>query len=235
MRITREEAHAWASAKKKLLTVKKGQAWLFAAYVPGAAYHAVHWDHIAQCSVQCDGPTCTYCPRPVNRKLHVPAFVCKRPYRAEEVAGLKFPADILYRADHWGEKIVELTANCFAAFDVPSAPDQLGIAWRPGSKQNGTLFFKWLPIKLLQVPPELAALTVEKILPGVIGGRYVDAREVTPALDIPEGSRIKHNESYRRDADGNSDDGDGAAAAAAAPEPSPRIGPRRGRGKAGAA
>lgn len=195
MRITREEALAFASAKKKLLTVKKGQAWLFCPYMSAAAYHSVHWDHQAEQSVQCEGEGCTYCPHPPNRKVHLPSLVCKKPYRIETVDSLKFPEGAFYHAAHWGDKIVELTAACFAALEAASQPNQLAIAWRPGPRRNGQVYFRWVEGVLKGIPPELEFLDVDKILPGVIGGTYRNSHQ-TVALDNSEGSRIKHKLAY---------------------------------------
>jgi len=191
MRISQEEALAVASAKKKLHTVRKGQAWVFCPYMPGATYHTVHWLSEDHCSVQCEGETdCPHHHRPINHKAHIPCLLFKKPYRADTVGGLKFPQDLYHNGD-WVPKIIELTGNCFKPLQESSEPDQVGIAWRPGEKQNGTLYFKWLPAKLLNVPLELAELTVAKILPGVIGGRYRDYVNLT-LTDDPN-DRIKHN------------------------------------------
>lgn len=206
MRISRDEALAMASAKKKLLTVRKGQGWLLCPYMPGAAYHSVHWLSEDRQSVQCEGEVdCPHHHRPLNRKVHVPCLVLKRPYRADSVGGLRFVQDLYHNSD-WTPKIVELTGNCFKPLEEPSRPDQLGIAWRPGDKQNGTLYFKWIDAILRDVPAELAELTVAKILPGVIGGRYRDYEE--RSLDNSLEGRIKHNSNSRNDCNG-SDDFDG--------------------------
>lgn len=191
MRISRDEALSAHDAAKKLLTCRQRQCWLFCPYVPGANYHSVHWLPDAKQSVQCDGKDCRICPRPVNRKVHVPALVYKKPYPADAAESLGFPQDIRFNVD-WRAKIVELTGNCIKPFNCPSEPDQLAIAWRPGSHHKATLFFKWITGRLRDVPQILAELSVAKILPGVIGGRYVnDVYEVD--LDIPDGSRIEHN------------------------------------------
>jgi len=203
MRISQDEAVNMASAAKKLHTVKKGQAWLFCPYVPGAAYHTVHWDPVEKQSYQCEGSKCTICPKAPNRKIHVPSLLFKRPYRLHEVDGLAFPQDIICDSKHWTPKIVELTANCIKPFNLPSEPDQLALAWRPGEKQNGTLFFKWLVGRLKGVPEELAELSVAAILPGVIGGSYRDYEE--RSLDNSLDGRIKHNSNSRSDFNGCND------------------------------
>lgn len=195
MRISREEALAFASVKKKLHVIKKGQAWLFAPYMEQAAYHSVHWLHDQHVSVQCDGPTCKYCPQKTTQKVHVPAFVCKKPYLPEAAEGLKFPQGVYFNSAHWGTKIVELTSNCFAALNQDSKPMQLAVAWRPGNRNNGPLFFKWIDGILREVPNDLEELDVDKVLPGIIGGRYVGGGPVP--LDNPPPGRIKHNLPYQ--------------------------------------
>jgi len=190
MRISKEEALEHANAAKKLHTVKKGQVWLFCPYMPGASYHSVHWDPSIKESVQCEGDKCIYCPKTPNRKAHVPCMLFKRPYRLHEEPTLRFPQDIICD-QHWTPKIIELTSNCLRPLNLPSDPDQLAIAWRPGEKTNGTLFFRWIEGHLKGVPAELAELDVAKILPGVIGGTYRDYQERT--LDNELEGRIKHN------------------------------------------
>lgn len=199
MRIPKEMALQSANAAKKLLLVKKEQCWLFCPYMPGAAYHTVHWLHEDRQSVQCEGPGCPHCPRGVNRKVHIPCLVHKRPYRIETVPTLDFPQGIRFD-QHWTPKIIELTGNCFKALEEPSEPDQLAIAWRPGPRQNGPLFFKWVTGILRGVPAELAELDVNKILPGVIGGVYRDYAQLTEAdLTNNPTSRIKHNSNLKSD------------------------------------
>lgn len=195
MRISKDEAMAAATATKKLLTVRKGQCWLFAPYMPGASYHAVHWDSLAKQSVQCEEANCRYCPAKANPKVHLPAIVRKQPMRAESAESVKFPDGAHYRADLFSTKIVELTKNCFEALDVPSEPNELAIAWRPGNSQNGPLFFRWLRVILKGVPDDLQFLQVNDILPGVIGGTYRTHQEVT--IDNSATGRIKHNQSYQ--------------------------------------
>jgi hypothetical protein len=217
MRISREEALAFASAKKKLLTVKKGNAWLFAPYMPGAAYHSVHWDHEQKVSVQCEGASCSYCPKVPNKKVHIPSLVCKKPYRIETVDSLRFPQGIFYNSAHWGDKIVELTSGCFAALELPSEPNQLAIAWRPGPRQNGPLHFKWLEGTLKNIPEDLEELDVNKVLPGIIGGRYVDSGPL-PLTEQPTG-RIKHNVPYQTLEVDNPGDTPGYSAIVPGPNP----------------
>jgi len=190
MRISKDEALQGANAAKKLHVVKKRQCWLFCPYMPGAAYHTVHWDHHAKQSVQCEGDNCTYCPSKPNRKVHLPCLLYKRPKPIEHAETLNFPQDILCDG-HWTPKIIELTSNCFAAIDQPFEEDQLAIAWRPGPNQNSPLFFRWIQGHLRNVPPELADLDINKILPGVIGGTYRTHNDLT----LTEGpiSSIKHN------------------------------------------
>lgn len=190
MRITKEEALTMGCAGKKLHTVKKGQAWLFCPFIPGAGYHSVHWDHVAKLSVQCEGPGCQRCPQPVNRKVHIPCLLYKRPYAIGTVPEMRFPQNIAFNAESWRPKVIELTANCFMALEQPSAPDQLAVAWRPGDKQNGPLHFRWVEGKLGGVPDELAELDINSILPGVIGGTYRDRADVD--LDKSSQGRIKH-------------------------------------------
>jgi len=190
MRISKEEAHQGANAAKKLLTVKKRQAWLICPYMPGAAYHAVHWDPVSKQSIQCEEEGCPFCPQQPNRKVHVPCFVCKRPKPLDHVPTMGFPQGLIFDG-HWTIKIVELTANCFPALELPSEPDQLAVAWRPGERHNSPLFFKWIPGVLRGVPAEIAELDVDKILPGVIGGTYRTHQKLTLTED--QSGRIKHN------------------------------------------
>jgi len=196
MRISREDALRAAAASKKLLTVRKGQAWLLCPYKPNVTYHAVHWDHEQRVSVQCEGKNCKYCPKRANPKLHVPALVLKKPFHADRADGYRFPAGEFFQEKNWAAKIVELTQNCFEAFDQESKPDELLLAWRPGEKQNGPMFCRWLKTVLKGVPSHLADLKVSDILPGVIGGTYRDAVEQVP-LDNSEHARIKHNQTYQ--------------------------------------
>jgi len=196
MRISREEALASCGAAKKLLNVRKGQAWLICPYKPHVTYHAVHWDHEQKASVQCEGKKCTYCPRKANPKIHVPALVLKKPFHASMAEGYRFPEGEYFQELRWGTKIVELTQSCFDVFDQESQPDELLLAWRPGERQNGRLFCRWLKTCLKGVPSHLADLKVTDILPGVIGGTYRDAVEEV-ALDNSEHSRIKHNQTYQ--------------------------------------
>lgn len=206
MRISKEEALQGANAAKKLLTVKKRQAWLLCPYMPGAAYHTVHWDPVAKQSVQCEEENCPYCPQQPNRKVHIPCFVCKRPKPLDHVATMAYPQGIIFD-QHWTTKIVELTANCFPALELPSEPDQLAVAWRPGERFNSPLFFKWIPGVLRGMPADLTELDVNKILPGVIGGTYRTHRVDT--LDNSLTGRIKHNSNTKFN---DSDDCAGGAA-----------------------
>lgn len=194
MRISKEEAHGSANAAKKLHTVKKRQAWLFCPYMPGAAYHTVHFDRSDNQSYQCEGENCRYCPSQPNRKVHIPCLLYKRPKLIEHVPTLAYPQDIRFEPS-WVPKIIELTGNCFKALDEPSQPDQLAVAWRPGDRQNGPLHFRWVVGRLLDVPDDLADLDVNRILPGIIGGTYRTNAEL--ALDNSEAGRIKHKTPYQ--------------------------------------
>lgn len=212
MRISKEEALEFASASKKLHLVKAGWVWLFCPYMPAAAYHSVHYMHEDGCSVQCDGPGCTICPRRANKKVHIPSLVMKKPYRKDVLDSLKFPQDVHYDPRHWAQKIFELTANCFKPLEQPSQPNQLGVAWRQGDSRNSPLNFKWIPGILKGIPADLEDLSVDKILPGIIGGTYRNAHETTP-LDNSADGRIKHKFPYQTDNDENNDcNGIGGAA-----------------------
>lgn len=192
MRMTEEQANYTADAAKKLQLVKKGYAWLFMPHKPGATYHSVHWVSDDRQSVQCEGKDCPYCPRKPNPKVHVPCLLYRKWCKADKVDA-PVPTTFEYTPELWRPMIIELTKNCFTAFKAHSEPGQLGIAFRPGPMQNGKLYFKWLDSFLQGVPASLEHVTVQQVLPGVIGGTYRDYVDQT-LTDDPD-NPIKHNPS----------------------------------------
>lgn len=234
MHISKDQAVALAQARQKLHTCRVGQGWLIAPYVDGGRFTAMHWlpDPINS-SMPCSGPGCPWCHLKAIPKLHVPALV-HRQYSRPEVARVRdASAGMNYLPGEWSVRIVELTANCFAAFDKPSAPDELAYMWRDDGRRNGPLNFRWTGGILRAVPPDLINLAVEDVLPAVIHSAQRTRGEVT--LDKDAQSRIKHKTGYQPDLGRNSYDGDDGDAAAAPSATSPRVGPGGKGGKAGAA
>lgn len=192
MFISKEEAMAAASGRHKLKTCRAGQGWLICPYVPGAVYSNGHWvPQPIKRWMMCNGEFCSYHHLPLIVKAHVPALVSKRALRIPEAEKMSLEKELVFRGEHWGQKIVEITAGCFPTFDRDSKPDQLAIIWRPGPANNGPLSFRWLDTTLREVPQSLAHFNVKDILPAIMHGEIVLDSE--PTLTEGMSSRIKHN------------------------------------------
>jgi len=190
MFISKDEAVSMAQARHKVKTCRAGQGWLICPYMPGARYSKVHYVPELEKSVQCDDDACHYHYLPLVSKAHVPALVNKKPQTIVQCEAGALEAEVLFRGEHWSARIVEITAGCLKYLLQDSRPDQLAVVYRKGPRNNGPLSFKWLDSVLKGVPPHIASMAVEEILPAVIYGQYRNAAEV--ALDNSVEGPIKH-------------------------------------------
>lgn len=203
MFISAEAAVALANAKNRLQIVRAGQAWLLCPYKPGARFCTMHWIPSLSKSLPHTEDGCEWCRYPEIPKCHVPALVF---HRVQQLQAAK-TFDLAEGADHgagvWSQRIVELTANTFTAFLGDSKPDQLAIVYRDAGRHNGPLHLRWLKGTLRNVPPGIAHLSVEQLLPMILHGTAVDAARV--ALDTSGKRRTKHKIYDRTDSNDSAD------------------------------
>lgn len=194
---SREEAQAIHDARHRLRTCKAGQGWVFCPYVPGATYCKGHYVHESRGWEFCTGEgQCSHHHLRLISKLHVPALVAAAVIPASTAE--KYDCDdVVFRADKWQAKIVELTAGCIETFNQDSKPDQLAVTWRAAGRNNNPLHMRWLRGCLKGVPKQLRELSIEDTLPAIIHGKVAVGRTVELDNSLP--GPIKHNSNLKSD------------------------------------